>query len=469
MTKAAPHPFVPTTQALHTAAIITLAGWLLPVAILFILGKNLPAFLLLPLPLIVAMLMSPTLSFWLFMLTVPVYFPYYLTGGALWAFDLCMALLIAGLLLQFMLRGEATMSKTPVDLPMLFLVLATWLSALFAYRPAESVVPSIRILVIFLGFRAIFTMTRRIGVRRIVLFYIYLVATLSCINIALFVYHGGADRIFGPAWLAFENYSMTALPMALAFFIWSRTRGERMRFAIVVVLIALAIIASGSRGTLVAVALAIPILILLAWRKIHREQTHEVRRALNQVLGVATVITLLIVGVSGTLLVGFFGRVHELVASVGDPQGTIALRIVLWTAAIKGWWTSPLVGIGIGNFNLVDQVVPSIKTASVWYYIKGMSAHNVVLHYLAETGLVGVTALLAMTIGGLRMAALPFRRKLSLPETQVSAALYIAMIVFALSIFFMRAWTWAQEGYVMAMLFGMAAAWWTSHSDSSAR
>jgi hypothetical protein len=53
-----------------------------------------------------------------------------------------------------------------------------------------------------------------------------------------------------------------------------------------------------------------------------------------------------------------------------------------------------------------------------------------------------------------------FRRKLSLEETQVSGAIMIAMVVFALSIFFMRAWTWAQEGYVMAMLFGMAAAWW---------
>jgi hypothetical protein len=41
------------------------------------------------------------------------------------------------------------------------------------------------------------------------------------------------------------------------------------------------------------------------------------------------------------------------------------------------------------------------------------------------------------------------------------------MIVFALSIFFMRAWTWAQEGYVMAMLFGMAAAWWAQHRQVS--
>lgn len=455
--------------SLQALALITFACWVLPISGLLLMGKNLPAAILLPLPLIFAMLVSPTLSFYLFMLTVPIYFPYHLTGGAIWAFDLCMAMLLAGLVLQFMLKGETEIRRTPADLPMLMLVFATWLSALFAYRTGESLIPSIRILVIFLAFRAIFTMANRLGVRRIVQFYIYLVAVLSVINIAIFLYYGGAERVFGPAWLAFENYSMTALPMALAFFIWSKSRGERVRFALVIMAIAMAIIASGSRGTLVAVAMATPILIWIAWRKINRDRTFDVRYAFNQVLAVAGVITAVIVGISGSLLVGFFGRVEEMFASVSDPQGSIALRIVLWTAAVKGWLTSPLVGIGIGNFNLVDQVVPSMKTAPVWYYIKGMSAHNVVLHYLAETGIIGVTALLAVTGAGLRMARAPFREVLSRSDTQVSAALMIAMIVFALSIFFMRAWTWAQEGYVMAMIFGMTAAWWFECKDRSER
>ncbi len=457
------HSFDHPAINLKGAMTASLLCWLVPVAFLFATGKILPATLLLPVPIILAMLLSPTLSFSLFMLSVPVYYPFRLSSGAIWGFDIAMALLVAGLVMQFLMRGETEIRRTPLDLPMLMLILATWLSALFAFRPAESLVPSIRILVIFLAFRAIFTMTMRLGVRKIVLSYIYLVAALSIINIVIFLYYRGTERVFGPAWLAFENYSMTALPMALAFFLWSQSRAERVRFALIIIAIALAIVASGSRGTLVAVALAVPILVWKAHRKIRQQQMTEARHALNQVLWVAGVITVLLIGVSGTLLAGFMGRVQEMVSSVSDPQGSIALRIVLWTAAIKGWLTSPIVGIGIGNFNLVDQVVPSIKTAPVWYYIRGMSAHNVVLHYLAETGILGVTALMAVTLAGLRMARRPFRSLQSLADTQVSTALYIAMIVFALSIFFMRAWTWAQEGYVMAMLFGMAAAWWSQH------
>ncbi len=445
---------------LKRAAVVGLICWLLPVGILMLIGKNLPAAIIAPLPLVLAMMISPTVAFYTFMLTVPIYYPYHLTGGAIWAFDVVMALLVVGLIIQFMLKGETEVVRTPSDIPFLMLICATWLSALFAYRIQESVVPSIRILVIFLAFRAIFTMTCRLGVRRVLLFYIYLVASLSAINIALFLYHRGAERVFGPAWLAFENYSMTALPMALAFLIWSRDRAERFRFVVMIILIALAVVASGSRGTLVAIALAVPILIWLAYRKIRREKMDAARHSINQVILVAAIIGATLTIFSSSLLVGFVGRVQELVASLMNPQGTIALRIVLWTAAFKAWLTSPIVGIGIGNFNLVDQVVPQIKTAPVWYYIRGMSAHNVVLHYLAETGIIGVIGLLAVTGSGLRMGRDVFRRKLTLEETQVSGAILIAMIVFALSIFFMRAWTWAQEGYIMAMLFGMAAAWW---------
>jgi O-antigen ligase len=96
-----------------------------------------------------------------------------------------------------------------------------------------------------------------------------------------------------------------------------------------------------------------------------------------------------------------------------------------------------------------------------------MSAHNVVLHYLAETGLIGVIALLSVPFAGVRTVRQFIRAQLSLPETQVSMALTIAVLVFAMSLFFMRAWTWAQEGHVMAMVLGMTAAWHYRRSQTA--
>jgi O-antigen ligase len=227
----------------------------------------------------------------------------------------------------------------------------------------------------------------------------------------------------------------------------------------VAVAIALAIFASGSRGTLLAVTLGIPCLLFLAWRKIRRDQNIRFSSAVGPLLVIGGVIAVL-VAVSSTTLFGLFlSRVSEAAGSVERPVGTIELRLVLWTAAWKAWLTSPLVGIGIGNFDLVDQIVPEMRMTPVWYYIRGMSAHNVVLHYLAETGLVGVLALLSVPLAGVRTVRHFIRARLNPAETQVSMALAIAVIVFAMSLFFMRAWTWAQEGHVMAMILGMTAAW----------
>ncbi|MCP4669494.1 MAG: hypothetical protein GY849_24435 [Deltaproteobacteria bacterium] len=92
------------------------------------------------------------------------------------------------------------------------------------------------------------------------------------------------------------------------------------------------------------------------------------------------------------------------------------------------------------------------------FYVKGMSAHNVILHYLAETGLVGALALVVLVWGGLKTSYRNYRERLSRKDTQVTAALFIAMVVFCITILYMRAWTWGQGGYIMALLFGLVAA-----------
>ena len=107
---------------------------------------------------------------------------------------------------------------------------------------------------------------------------------------------------------------------------------------------------------------------------------------------------------------------------------------------------------------MIDQMVPAMKASPVWYYIRGLSAHSVVLQYLCETGLLGLLALLNLAFTGLRLGRSSFRQKLSRSDNAVSAALFIAVIVFAHTIIYMRSWTWAQGGYVLAIIFALNAA-----------
>ena len=45
------------------------------------------------------------------------------------------------------------------------------------------------------------------------------------------------------------------------------------------------------------------------------------------------------------------------------------------------------------------------------------------------------------------------------PDQQVAAALFAARLVLGVTLFYMRAGTWGQGGYIMAILLGLTTAW----------
>ena len=445
------NPLVPLTVFLIAFA---------PAIAAYFTGKTALLMVCLTIPFVFYLVANPRYSFYLFLLSISVYYPYHLTGFAIHPFDLAMGLLYFSVVLDFCLHTRTEIRKTGLDLAFLYLIIATLISAVFGYNVRQSIVPLFRIMVIYLAFRVVFKLALEMDVRKVVLFYIYQVFVLSLINCILFIMHGGGARVFGPSWLAFEIYTITALPMALCFFIWATNTRERLRFGFVSLTIIAALIAMESRGSLLAVTITIPILLFFAYHKIKKERNIAPSRNIKRITLIAAVLVVIFVLFNKTLLVGFIDRVHEMVESLARPKGTIALRLVLWDAAFRGFLSHPLTGIGIGNYVYIENIIPSVKTAPVWYYIRGMSSHNVVLQYLCETGLLGTLALLMLTFLNLRMAYRNFKRKMSPEETQVSAALFMVIIVFAHSILYMRAWTWGQEGFLMAIIFGLNAAWY---------
>jgi O-antigen ligase len=86
-----------------------------------------------------------------------------------------------------------------------------------------------------------------------------------------------------------------------------------------------------------------------------------------------------------------------------------------------------------------------------------MSTHNVVLQYLSETGIVGLGALLWLAYSGLQTARQNFRLIRDRGNAGTAAAAMAMMVLFVLTIFFMRAWTWAQGGYLLAFIFSLVA------------
>jgi len=123
--------------------------------------------------------------------------------------------------------------------------------------------------------------------------------------------------------------------------------------------------------------------------------------------------------------------------------------------------------LGIGNMRVVHEVVPEVKLIPYWAWVKGMSAHNVLLHYLAETGLVGAISLLFLFGKNLSIGYKSFKLKLNKHDNMISTALFIASFVCFITMFYMRSWTWGMDGHILAFIFGLNAAWYFQINNKS--
>jgi O-antigen ligase len=404
-------------------------------------------------------LTTPRLSLYLFLVSLGIYLPYYTGYFAIHLMDVALVLLVAGVVLEFLLRGSTEIRATGFDRAFIVLILATVLSAIFAHNYRLSIVPIVRILTLYIAFRMLFKYATEIPIRRLIEYYLLLVFVLSVISVVELALTRGSLRIFGPAVLAMQYFTMTALPMVLCLFVWEPRAQRRWRYALYAGFFVIAMLATQSRAPMVATVISMPVLIWVLYRNLRHERHTVAWRNLTLIFAVVAVMAAVTIVLSGTLFAGTFARVAEFIASFKSPKGTVALRLVLWSAALEAFLKHPVLGIGIGNFRVVDDILPHLKFTPTWRWVRGMSAHNVLLHYLAETGLVGTLSLLALAVSGYRMARRTLREQLSVVEAPVAAALYMAMFMFCVTLLYMRAWTWEQGGYLMAFIFALNAAW----------
>jgi len=451
---------VPSSAAarlLKQVVVVTGLLFLITFSALYMSGKLLPALGLFAAPILLLMMSKPKWSLYLFLILVALYAPYRTSFMAIHPFDMAALVLVAAVFIDYIIHGNVHIRMSELDPPFLVLITATVISALFAYNKSLTIVPVGRIILLYLIFHCLFTMTLRLGVRRVVVFYILQVFILSLLNIALFLKSGGAERIYGPAWLGFEPYSMTAFPMAVMFLLLSNSRAERWRWSCVALVILLAVFATQARGPLLTVILSLPV-ALFAAGYYRRNKTIARLGPVRVLVPLVVIVALVLLLLGPVLYQGLFVRVEDFLASMKHPQGTVALRLVLWQTALEGFLKNPITGVGIGNFKNIAAIVPQAKLNPLWQYVSTMSAHNVILHYLCETGLFGAIALLWLAWRGVKEALVSFVRSECLSDAQTHGALFVAMAVFAITLFYMRAWTWGQEGCIMAILFGITAA-----------
>lgn len=104
---------------------------------------------------------------------------------------------------------------------------------------------------------------------------------------------------------------------------------------------------------------------------------------------------------AGALALGPLHTVIESKASgtaIGSLAWDAATRLYGWKLALQLWWAHPFIGAGIGNFEYFSASYDFVLGAKS----QGSTPHETYLYLLANTGLLGIVAVLAIVVGAFR-------------------------------------------------------------------
>lgn len=112
--------------------------------------------------------------------------------------------------------------------------------------------------------------------------------------------------------------------------------------------------------------------------------------------------------------------------AIGSLAWDAATRLYGWKLALQVWWAHPLIGAGIGNFEFVSADYDFVLGAQS----QGSSPHETFLYLLANYGLIGTVAVIAVIAGAIRSGIRVFRkdRRLALLGLALAFGLAVNLI-----------------------------------------
>lgn len=360
--------------------------------------------------------------------------------------------------------------RPPGRLPRFFgnylLILAALLVAgIFGYSFMLSTRPLARVTLLFATFLGVYRLSARVSLIGLVRMYFWICTAHACIALTEFLAHGGRMRAFGLLPTTLDDFTMIALPIGVALYLWSNHE-EAGRYLLGSVVVLGALVATQSRATIVFGIIAALLTAVVSFKRartLSADSAHalsaatagNVRRRLKTIVGIALALIVTLVVLKPEFLAAVGARFDRLITT--QPGETFRLRLILWQLAITTFAQHPLLGIGPGVFRSLPEIDPMLHLEPLLYYVRGLSAHNLLLHYLAEAGLVGAVALVALFFNQFRQARRLWLNVRIDGETNLNLILYMISGLLLFTTFLEAGWMWGELGFVAAFFIALIA------------
>lgn len=404
-------------------------------------------FVVLPLLIIVVMISFLWPHVGLLILAVSWFFPIALLESAgVYPADIILSAVAGGCIVGSLTEGQPPVKRTPLNLWIFLWMGSLALSVVLAADLPMAMKSWIHHAELFFFFLTIVGFIRIADVKRTLAVFVGLCLVLCLWNIATFVRAAGAVRAFGPSHVLFSGFLALVGTFAAAGFLFSSRTRRRFFWGMALCIIVAGEMANQSRGAMIQMVTGIAFVIWNAhrWGGVHR--LLAMRRRIAHLAG------LVIVGMTIALLLAspLVSRVLTRYASQeGNPLATAQMRIFLWTSALQMFREHPLFGVGLAQEHVFSDILPGMRFSPWYIHTMGLSFHNSVLGYLAETGIVGSVLLLLFLWAALKMG----RGIVSETQDETDAMWRIGLW----SIVFVIVTRYLYEGHLFYAISGMTA------------
>jgi len=284
--------------------------------------------------------------------------------------------------------------------------------------------------------------------RRLVEYFIYIASAATLIAL-VFIFFGENVRAFGITGTPLPDLTVSALIASITFLIMSKNRRRTQKFLALASILFLGLVMTQTRGAWLSFSISFLFLSYLLLKK----SIPGTKRKLFKIffLGLLLIGLLFIVFQSA-----FIGISHRVSQVQYLDVGTIQFRFILWHAAITAFLANPLNGIGLGHFSLLsDQFSDIGKSAIFKENIEGLSAHNVLISYLSETGLIGISALIFFYYSIMKLSTKTYNRIKSNVNLDIVIIIRTILFFVIVSSAYAGSWFWGLNGTQFMIFLAM--------------
>jgi O-antigen ligase len=355
-------------------------------------------------------------------------FPLLAGGLAIQPIDWMALFLVGTVFLKQILTARPVWTSTGLEFPVWIFLAATALSLMGAPDLKAGVVNWGHHLLYFAVFFAMVADWKDVPWERIWRVYFFWAALAAASALWDFFVSGG-ERSLG-----FSRLVLPAAVIPVLCFELARLSSDKAGRWWLAVFFVVTAVAAQTRGLWMSTGILF-IVWLFSGRFLKPFRLVAAQRVAGRFFQLAAVLLLIFL-----LLVPFLEQVERRAEQLAQKGGTVYLRLFLWGVAWRLFLDHPVTGIGMGQFTGTVGQYPEMKNLAVFEWTHGLSAHNLPLTFLAETGLAGALTFLFLLFSIVRFAWRGAQKTRTEEEFAAGWGFFLIFTVFALWFIFAGVW-----------------------------